>query len=109
MIVVTGADGQLGTAFRSALTADAKFLTREDLDLRDLDRIAPTIASTKPLCVINCAAYTNVDGAESDEETARTVKVTAESPVAYQVDGDYRGETPVDFEVTGRRFRVLVP
>ena len=42
-------------------------------------------------------------------ETARTVKVTAASPVAYQVDGDYRGETPVDFEVTGRRFRVLVP
>lgn len=42
-------------------------------------------------------------------ETARTVRVTAASPVAFQVDGDYRGETPVEFEVTGRRFRVLVP
>jgi dTDP-4-dehydrorhamnose reductase len=73
VIVVTGADGQLGTSFRSAITTDAVFLTREDLDLDDLDRIAPTIASLKPTCVINCAAYTDVDGAESDEETANTV------------------------------------
>lgn len=73
MIVVTGADGQLGTAFRNTITTDATFLTREDLDLTDLDRIAPTMISLKPTHVINCAAYTDVDGAESDEETATTV------------------------------------
>lgn len=42
-------------------------------------------------------------------ETARRVRVTAERPAPYQVDGDYRGETPVDFEVLDRRFRILVP
>ena len=42
-------------------------------------------------------------------ETAQRVRVTAEQPVPYQVDGDYRGETPVDFEVLDLRYRVLVP
>ncbi len=82
MIVVTGADGQLGTAFRSVIATDAVFLTREDLDLSDVDRIAPTISSLKPTCVINCAAYTDVDAAESDEETANTVNGQAVGELA---------------------------
>jgi dTDP-4-dehydrorhamnose reductase len=73
VIVVTGADGQLGTAFRSAITTDAVFLTREDLDLTELDRIGPTMVSLQPTHVINCAAYTDVDGAESDEDLANVV------------------------------------
>jgi dTDP-4-dehydrorhamnose reductase len=82
VIVVTGADGQLGTAFRSVIATDAVFLTREDLDLSDVDRIAPTISSLKPTCVINCAAYTDVDAAESDEETANTVNGRAVGELA---------------------------
>jgi dTDP-4-dehydrorhamnose reductase len=73
VIVVTGADGQLGTAFRSVLPKDSVFLNRSDLDLENLDRIAPTIGELKPTAVINCAAYTAVDQAEEAQATANTV------------------------------------
>jgi dTDP-4-dehydrorhamnose reductase len=73
VIVVTGADGQLGTAFRGAISGDATFLTRKDLDLTASDQIARTITGLRPSAVINCAAHTNVDGAETDEETANAV------------------------------------
>jgi dTDP-4-dehydrorhamnose reductase len=48
-------------------------LTRADLDLTDLDLIGPTIGALEPTFVINCAAYTDVDAAESDEDTANAV------------------------------------
>jgi len=73
VIVVTGVDGQLGTAFRKILSRDDLFLTRVELDLTNLDRIGPTIAALEPSVVINCAAYTAVDRAETDEETANIV------------------------------------
>jgi diacylglycerol kinase family enzyme len=40
---------------------------------------------------------------------ARRVRVDAPEPVAVQVDGDYRGETPLEFEVSRRQVRSLVP
>jgi dTDP-4-dehydrorhamnose reductase len=73
VIVVTGASGQLGTAFRSILPEDSVFLNRNDLDLVDLDRIAPLFSNLRPTTVLNCAAYTDVDDAEADEEAANTV------------------------------------
>jgi diacylglycerol kinase family enzyme len=40
---------------------------------------------------------------------AHSIKVTSSEPVPYQVDGDFRGVTPVEIEVTGRQVQVLVP
>ena len=40
---------------------------------------------------------------------ARRVRVTSADPVPYEVDGDYGGETPVVLEVTGARYRIVVP
>lgn len=73
MIVVTGADGQLGTAFRKVLSNDDAFLTRTELDLTDLGSIRPTLKALQPSAVINCAAYTAVDTAENEEDLASTV------------------------------------
>ena len=73
MIVVTGARGQLGTAFRKILAEDAVFLGRAELDLANLESIAPTLAAFEPTVVINCAAYTAVDRAEDDEEAVNLV------------------------------------
>jgi YegS/Rv2252/BmrU family lipid kinase len=42
-------------------------------------------------------------------ELAREARVTSDEPVPYQVDGDYRGETPLEFAVTDRQVRLLVP
>lgn len=40
--------------------------------------------------------------------SARRVRVMATGPVPYEVDGDYAGETPIEFGVEERRYHVLV-
>jgi diacylglycerol kinase family enzyme len=40
---------------------------------------------------------------------ARRISVRSESPVPVQVDGDARGATPLEIEVTGRQFQLLIP
>ena len=82
MIVVTGAAGQLGSAFRRRLGDDARYLTRPDLDLTDPAAIRPVIEKLRPTAVINCAAYTAVDQAEEHEATARVVNATAVGELA---------------------------
>lgn len=76
MIVVTGGDGQLGTAFRSLLP-EATFLTRADLDLSDTRSVRPTLEALDPELVINCAAFTAVDLAEEQHDLARLVNANA--------------------------------
>lgn len=76
MVLITGAAGQLGTAFRSLLP-HATFLTRSDLDLAEPRNVAGVLDHHRPDVVINCAAYTNVDAAESDED--RALRVNGES------------------------------
>lgn len=76
MMVITGASGQLGKAFQKA-APNATFLGREDLDLSKMDLIEETVRKLKPSVLINCAAYTNVDGAEDDEVKARLVNAEA--------------------------------
>lgn len=48
-------------------------------------------------------------GGGCEMRRARSVKVRSESPVPYQVDGDYRGETPVEIEVADEQYHILVP
>lgn len=71
-ILVTGADGQLGTELRRALakTPGVFFATRADLDLADADKVRTFMRKTRPHLVINTAAYTAVDRAESEPELA---------------------------------------
>ena len=77
MIAVTGATGQLGTAFRRLLGDEARYLTRADLDLSDAGSIRPILAGLHPTVLINCAAYTAVDRAESEPVLAGVVNTTA--------------------------------
>lgn len=69
-ILVTGANGMLAqaTAKTCSLRGDEVIaLTRADLDISDRDRTLSMIRELRPDAVINCAAYTNVDGAETNE------------------------------------------
>jgi dTDP-4-dehydrorhamnose reductase len=77
MIAVLGAGGQLGTAFQRLLGDDALAVTRAELDLSHPDAIGPWLDAARPDLVINCGAYTAVDAAEDDTETARLVNATA--------------------------------
>jgi len=71
-ILITGCDGQLGSELLrcapdniTAIATDA-----EQLDITDAAQVREHIGSTAPDWVINCAAYTAVDKAEDDRDTA---------------------------------------
>ena len=76
-ILVTGADGQLGSELQElAKTAAAHqfiFTDRNTLDITDASAVADAIAKSNAQFVINCAAYTAVDRAETDLETAMAI------------------------------------
>lgn len=82
MIAVLGASGQLGSAFLRLLGDAAMPIRRTDLDLRETARIAQWVAELRPEVIINCAAYTAVDDAESDTGTARAVNAEAVGELA---------------------------
>jgi dTDP-4-dehydrorhamnose reductase len=81
VILVTGGTGQLGTAFR-ALVPEAAFPGRDILDLAAPDRIGGVLSDLAPEAIINCAAYTAVDRAEGEEETATMVNAVAVEAMA---------------------------
>jgi diacylglycerol kinase family enzyme len=53
--------------------------------------------------------FSHLPGGSCEMLRARRVRVTANEPVAYHVDGDFRGETPLEFEVSPVRRTILVP
>lgn len=67
--LVTGASGQVGLAL-SQLMPDGIFLTRSDLDIGDGDAVLKAVDSFRPKVIINAAAFTSVDLAESDPDSA---------------------------------------
>ena len=78
-ILITGANGMLAKAVRNEFKNDELILTDvEDLDITDLEAVKSYVGSTKPDYIINCAAYTAVDKAESEEELA--YKINAIGP-----------------------------
>ena len=88
-ILVTGANGQLGNEMRiiSKETNDSYTFTdvvevegveTTILDITDAEAIRKIVKEKDIRCIVNCAAYTNVDKAESDEALCR--KLNAEAP-----------------------------
>jgi dTDP-4-dehydrorhamnose reductase len=76
VIAVLGSGGQLGSAFIRLLGDEAMVVTRAELDLTNLEEIQPWLEASRPDVVINCAAYTAVDAAEDDPDTARLTNAT---------------------------------
>jgi dTDP-4-dehydrorhamnose reductase len=84
-IVLIGSRGMLGRAFFNELTRRRREfmpLNREQLNLADTDTIPLTIPARTKL-VINCAAWTNVDGAEADEAAATRCNGAAVGALAH--------------------------
>ncbi|MGI5482494.1 dTDP-4-dehydrorhamnose reductase [Streptomyces lavendofoliae] len=75
--VVTGAGGILGRDVLTCLGGGAKGLTRRDLDVTDRDAVLAALRGLRPSVVVNCAAWTAVDDAESREPDALAVNGTA--------------------------------
>lgn len=84
-LLVTGAAGMLGRDVVAAAGArghDVAALTRAELDVTDRDAVAAAVAASGAEAVVNCAAWTDVDGAESDEGAATLVNGTGALNVA---------------------------
>lgn len=69
-VLVTGHLGMLGRALMRQLGPTAVGVDREECDITDPGRIAQVLDTIKPVCVVNCAAYTAVDEAESHRDMA---------------------------------------
>jgi dTDP-4-dehydrorhamnose reductase len=61
---------------------DVSAAARAELDVTDADAVRRVIAEQRPKAIINCAAYTDVDGAESDRATALAVNGAGAGNVA---------------------------
>lgn len=80
-ILVTGANGQLGRSLRlAAAGSDDKYTFTDigELDITDAAAVDKAVLDTGAELLVNCAAYTDVNRAESDEALAR--KLNAEAP-----------------------------
>ena len=84
-ILVTGAGGMLGRdVLRAAdhASLEAVGFARAELNILDADRVAEVIDAERPDAVINCAAWTDVDGAEANEAGALTANATGPERLA---------------------------
>lgn len=75
-ILITGASGQLAREFQQLLPFSGHTVnapSEESLDITDPASVRSAIGDLHPDAVINCAAYNNVDKAETDHETAYRV------------------------------------
>jgi dTDP-4-dehydrorhamnose reductase len=113
-ILLTGKTGQLGSELNRLLPKLAEVIApeRNDLDLRDPETIRQVMRNANPQLVVNAAAYTAVDAAETDEATA--LAVNAEAPrllaqeakkigamlVHFSTDYVFDGSTKTPYEET---------
>ena len=80
-ILVTGANGQLGSELQKLSSANKNmnflFTDVENLDITDANMVDQLMNSEKPDFLVNCAAYTAVDKAETDKATATLINKDA--------------------------------
>ena len=88
-ILITGANGQLGHEMqRVAKESNDNYIFTdvaegyENLDITDLEAIRKMVKANNIEIIVNCAAYTNVDRAESDFDTANLINNTAAGNLA---------------------------
>ena len=73
MILVIGAGGMLGQDLLALLGDRGRGVDLPDIDITDMRSVQQVLTALKPKVVVNCAAYTDVDGCESNAETAMQV------------------------------------
>ena len=85
-VLVTGARGQVGAAVARLLAGRAEVVAhgRDTLDLAKPGDIAARVREARPAVIVNAAAYTAVDRAESDEAAARAVNAVAPGVLAEE-------------------------
>jgi dTDP-4-dehydrorhamnose reductase len=110
-LLITGANGQVGWHLQRTLAplGEVTAIDVEQVDLTDLDAVARALRDSAPDVVVNAAAYTAVDKAESEPELARALNVAAPAKIAeacartgallihYSTDYVYGGSGPAPY------------
>lgn len=88
-VLITGANGQLGGALQRLAPAWAEInaIDVDDCDLTDASMLTARLVVEAPDVIINAAAYTAVDKAEADEETARAINAGAVATMVAAMAG----------------------
>lgn len=93
-VLITGANGQLGNEMRIVAKCsndryiftdvnEAEGVETTFLDITDLEAVRRIVSEYKVDVIVNCAAYTNVDAAESNEALAEKLNATAPENLAF--------------------------
>jgi dTDP-4-dehydrorhamnose reductase len=87
-ILLTGADGQLGQELQQTLMplGEVIALTRQELDLSQGEHIRQLVQQIRPNLIVNSAAYTAVDKAESEVDLAQAVNGKAPTIMAEEAE-----------------------
>src|SRR5260370_17048488 len=85
-ILLTGKGGQIGSELQCLLPGlgDLVAPDRRELDMLDPDSIRRMVRNIRPQLIVNAAAYTAVDAAESDEANAHAVNAIAPAVLAEE-------------------------
>ena len=88
-ILIFGKDGQLGKAFRALIDSTSlpkghqiQYVGRDDCDLAQVEKVNTLLSAAKPDLIINAAAYTAVDKAETEVELANAINARAPEAMA---------------------------
>lgn len=112
-VLVTGAQGQLGQALHRQVPSDwqVEAVARKDLDLADADAVYQHVARGGFDLVLNTAAYTAVDRAESEEDLAMAVNAHAVGAMARALaqTGGTLAHVSTDFVFDGASSRAYRP
>ena len=97
-VLVIGSGGQLGLVFQKISNSYDSlywvFSTIKTLDLLKLDTISSFLNDINPSVIINCAAYTSVDKAETESKLADIINYKAVDIISRWLSGDELERTP---------------
>ncbi len=112
-VLITGANGQLGGALQRLAPASAEItaIDVDDCDLTDVPTLRARISVEAPDLILNAAAYTAVDKAESDEDLARAINAEAVAAMveAMAETGGQLVHVSTDFVFDGTSPRAYLP
>lgn len=111
-LLITGCNGQVGWHLQRTLApmGEVTAIDIEQVDLTDARAVSRTVREIAPDIVVNAAAYTAVDKAESETELARAINVGAPAQIAeechrsgallvhYSTDYVYDGSKPTPYD-----------
>ena len=104
-VLITGGAGQLGRDLAEALGIQAFALDRFECDVTNPASIAAAVERITPDAIVNCAAWTDVDGCEGDPDRARSVNALGAQNLARAAGDALVVQVSTDYVFDGRASR----